>query len=440
MDDVVPIIFTYISDGLTYKSFIFTCKMFAKCASDDAVDRFSNHHATLLTYGSTDKEKLQFLPPKYFPDNWKSSNLVILNRYITEDFIAANLDYPWDIEGLATHNRYIDIEKVIDIIDDDRDLSELCVDGFISFDYFAKRHNSNDWKAVSVLAPLDFIESHPEYLWRWRDISYRTDLTRDFINRNIHLINIKKVAYHFPIWKYPEMSPNWWHNTVLCQHISLSECLDTTFIRTYADYLDWTLVSSNETFDISDIVNNFDLPWTDAVYSRNIPSECILSFIDAISFDFSAPYAARHVTQIKHVDEFLIKYKHAHPKIPSYLACNIYLTKKVMRNHPDINWQRHTPAPMRASFISQDIPFTDLNITLRTWNRSYVTLDYLLANPQSPLIMWCDATLNEHISIKEIIKHLDLPWDMKVIFNRDDMTWRISLHLTKSSGATHLDQ
>ena len=86
MNDIWNNIASHISDGITWKSFIFSCKLFYGFNTQSQIDRFSNHLLTLL---------------KLFPDeewNWYG---ISQNPNITWGIVFNNANKPWKWGGIS---------------------------------------------------------------------------------------------------------------------------------------------------------------------------------------------------------------------------------------------------------------------------------------------------------------------------------------------------
>lgn len=304
--ELLNIIANYISDGLTWKSFIFTCSQFNYFNTDAKVDMFSNHLATLV---------------HLYPNKRWNMHRISSDPRIDTNFVINHPSFIWNYKSLAS-NKSVELDKLI------KDTSML------SLDYLSRSVNlkwcivvsmTDCWWNWDVLLQNNNISaSNILSLPRWREfyvyVASKTDFTVDMLfayPSKYHKIMLDHgssspmITYN-DVLKYPQLPWCWVGLTMnknitwdeievnlpnIMQNISwscLSEHLRTGSSGRYDSFIDivkhhndlpwnWKCLSMNKSLTIKILSDNLDLPWE----WRIISGKNIIKTQDGINFVIS---------------------------------------------------------------------------------------------------------------------------------------------------------
>lgn len=146
-----------------------------------------------------------------FPWNF---TYISLNRNITIDFVKNNLDKKWDWYILSCNNAF----TLQDFLNNKQlpwDKNALTKNLNIPWRFMIEKYPKEaDWHTLSKKADLKYIEDNLNLKWRWGAISYRKDLTLDFMEKTINLLGLTSLSRNFKldfriVLKYPEKKWDW---------------------------------------------------------------------------------------------------------------------------------------------------------------------------------------------------------------------------------------
>ena len=260
-----------------------------------------------------------------------------------------------------------------------------------------QKYSSLTWpnKALSRVAPLDYIEHHPEQTWDFSEISSRQDLTIDFIRLYKDKLNWAELSKVTDIdiilnntdlpWLFESVSQN---KTVTQNHLLenpdlhweysyLAKHIDLEFIKQNPQ-CKWGVygLSKNPTLTIDYILQNRARGWDWEAVIRN-PNISLHDIIDnEIQFnafpEFHEVYADY---MLEHSDY-------------TFHSVNIHASLDAIDKHPNRCWKYSINKNM--------------------------TIDYVLEHPE---IEWsfADLSKNNKITLQDVLNHWELPWDISSV-------------------------
>jgi len=433
--DIMPLICSHISDGVTYKSFIFAAKFIYDSLGEhlrqDYVDRFSDHIAMIAMMDTNAPLDIR---RKYWPLDrvqWGGgTSAIYLNKFVTYEYVMAHLNVGWRLCMLRGMSQQ-QMESIITAMHyriSNTSADRLLEEGSISLDFYIRHlRPDGDFKNVShaEVIPLNFISSRPLYRWNWEDISCRSDLTEDFILKHLHHLNIRKIACKYPVHTLPMFKGGEWkQDWHLRRRLSENRNLSADFIRENHADLDMSVVTKGTNLRV--IADNMDIPWTTDLLARPITSGKMLS---AMIKKFGMYSVAREWHHLQHIDaledflgEHLAELK-VYPSALSMVARNRLFTKRLMSKF-GLAGLLH-PNEFRLTFCNDPLVtgLTDLNVDLYELNTEFIPLN--IAKKLAGYVNWTYLSSSNVIGIQEIMDHPELPWSAKAVSARPDVTWRI---------------
>jgi len=422
--DVASVIIKFIPDGRTYKSFIFVCKMFAKCASDEMADKFCNHIATIALL-SPDKFSIAYkvghFPLDKLPDEWPDHMYYVsMNQHLTDEFVMAYPHYKWRLSEM----RGVNLQKIISALSwkpEKAQVNYLLGNGWVSLEYYHEIYkDDNDWRYVSDIVPLEFIEEHLNYLWDWERVSRRRDITRSFVTKYIHHMSMPCLANYFPLHEMFD----WKADGTLRKLVSKYKKHTIGFIRENEKYLNWKKLTDACNVDM--IMDNFDLPWTEQVMYRSIRATDIGRVLDRFGPVKACKLLLSHLIEIEHIIDKYYDMFVADGTLVGHLCSNVNLTKEIIAKYPLLRWNGWWDSGV---LLQQQIArMCDVSKNVSVWEFSNtVTIDFIEKNPEIVKLLVISAfTNNKNIPIKYFIDN-PVPVSYSSIVCRKDFTWRLYL-------------
>lgn len=250
-------------------------------------------------------------------------------------------------------------------------------------------------KALSRLAPLEYIIDHPDNQWNFDEISGRKDLTIEFIKLYKNNLNWAELSKFTDIdiiltntdlpWSFENVSQN---KTVSQDHLLenpdkpweysyLAEHIDLEFIK-QNPHIKWGVygLSKNPTLTIDYIQQNRTRGWDWEAVIRN-PN---ISLHDIIENEIQ--FNAFHVFHEVYADYMLEHSRY------TFNSVNIHASLDSINKYPNRCWKYSINKNM--------------------------TMDYVLEHPE---IEWSfmELSKNNKISLQDVLDHWDLRWDIPSI-------------------------
>src|SRR5258708_23141523 len=176
MLDIIPLIFNHVNDGKTYKSILYSSKLFYD------IMIYHHPHKRYKVFN-----QLTTLLKIYPNEDW---NWLMLscNENITMDYIKKNSDNPWEYSFIM-----INPNITIDFIKENNwwNMDSISCNPTITLDVIKNNmHLRWNWEYVSknINLTIDFINEHRDKPWDWYNILANKNLiiTKDFILNNIN--------------------------------------------------------------------------------------------------------------------------------------------------------------------------------------------------------------------------------------------------------------
>ena len=314
------------------------------------------------------------------------------------------------------------LEKLLERINPNNYINELSNREDLTWDIIQK-YSALPWPTyvMSKLAPLDYIEDHPDIPWDFSAISGRKDLTIDFMRRYKDKLN----------W------------TVISMNVDFKDVLDNMDLP-----WDYQGISANEKITIDDIIEHPDIPWDYYGLSRHIDVNFIYAN-PALPWNYHELSGKAALWFILDNLDYCLDY--------SYLSSNPNLTIDFILEHLDKNWEWEdlysNPNIMLEDLITNNLQFKDKYAFQRVypdycvenlqdldwkiiseyasmdcikkymaWSWNYIslsmnpniTIDFILENKNKS---WNYDILSAlpSISLEDVLNNWDLPWHMNTI-------------------------
>ena len=311
------------------------------------------------------------------------------------------------------------LEDLLERIDPNKYINALSKREDLTWDIIQK-YSSLSWsaRALSRLAPLEYIEQHSDKPWDYPEISKRNDLNMGFMKYHKNklywwsisrTINFQDVIGNMDLsWDNKGISSN--KNVKLDDIIenpqykwcygNLSEHIDLDFI--YANpQCDWDYYILSNRVDLWFIRDNLTLPWHFSMLSRNpnLTIDFILEHLDK-NWDWSAMISNPNITLVDLISNNL-HYKDIYTfqlKYPDYCIEHLQdLDWKIISEYASLDSIQKYPAlPWKYNYMS-------LN--------QNITIDFVLENKEIP---WNYSKLsrNPGITLEDVLNNWNLPWNI----------------------------
>lgn len=390
-----------ITSGSDWKSFIFTCKMFADFNNTSKVDRFSNHLATLV---------------RMFPDaNWNWLTMCT-NPWMCDSIIEQIANFGsielrkettigeldgYNIQILTINNN----KTVIDFTN-------------VSIDLIRKYHPKKKLYGLSRTASWQVIHNNLDLRWMWDQVSVNPNITWDIISSHPELT-----------WDYLEMigNPNITIDIILDNFKKFLSNVRGMLDEGYEEAMLWSNIS--EKLHLTYEVLKMDLPWNYNSMSDNktLPMQYVIDHPE-LEWDLLAlaiggratrevfnAISGRNLTGYElgtRFDPSEVSDDSNHPFKWYNISGNPWLTSDFVKDNLQKDWNYYALSMNPALNLELASLLKDKLNWFLVSQSIWVTLELVLKHPELPW-NWYGISLNQNISWQDVAKNMNRPWDWK---------------------------
>lgn len=314
------------------------------------------------------------------------------------------------------------LEAFIERIDPNEYIDALSKRVDLTWDIIQK-YEDVEWpiEALSRLAPLDYIEQHPDKPWNYYKISDRQDLTIDFIKIFKDKLDWECISANVDfqdVLDNPELSWNYqalsYNNKIKSDDIlenphyewdysNLSSIIDVNFVYANPD-LPWDYSSLSDRINLDFIRQNPDKSWNYGILSRNpnLTIDFILEHRSKLWW-WLALYQNTNID----LNDLITHNLHTH----NTFAFQYTYLEYCIENLPNVNWiEASQNAPFDLIDKYPDKPW----ITNQFSENINITMNYVLEHPE---LDWnyMDLSNMNKITLQDVLDHWDLPWDINSV-------------------------
>lgn len=283
-----------------------------------------------------------------------------------------------------------------------------------------QKNNNIPWSVntLSRLAPLEYIENHPNKSWDYIEISKRTDLTIDFIKvfkDNLDWECISANVDFQDVLDNPELP--WQY-----QALSYNNKITSDYLIEHPD-ISWDYSNLSSNIDINFVYANPDLPWDYEVLSDRINLEFIRQNPDK-SWNYDILSRNPNLT-IDFILEnrsklwgWLSLYQNTTIDLNDLITHKLYTHNTFAFQYTYLEYCIENNLMYDWIEASQNVSLDIINkYPDKPWNKSYLsknnnmTIDYVLEHPE---IDWSfrDLSIFNQITLQDVLDHWELPWDL----------------------------